>query len=117
VIVTLSSGNLSITQNALNMLEQRARAATIAAPVQRRFDVRRRALDRRFAARGKEPRRPVPHAEQHRLFRELPGRRPDPWRAAQALHVYSEGNFIEATADTCYFQSGETKYASRSSTA
>ena len=27
VIVTLSSGNLSITQNALNILEQRARAA------------------------------------------------------------------------------------------
>ena len=26
------------------------------------------------------------------------------------FNVYSEGNFIEATADTCYFQSGETKY-------
>ena len=26
------------------------------------------------------------------------------------FNVYSEGNFIEATADTCYFQIGETKY-------
>jgi putative proteasome-type protease len=26
------------------------------------------------------------------------------------FHVYSEGNFIEATADTPYFQIGETKY-------
>ena len=26
------------------------------------------------------------------------------------FNVYSEGNFIEATAETCYFQSGETKY-------
>jgi putative proteasome-type protease len=24
--------------------------------------------------------------------------------------VYSEGNFIEATPDTCYFQIGESKY-------
>ncbi len=26
------------------------------------------------------------------------------------FNVYGEGNFIEATAETCYFQSGETKY-------
>jgi putative proteasome-type protease len=26
------------------------------------------------------------------------------------FHVYNEGNFIEATPDTCYFQIGETKY-------
>ena len=26
------------------------------------------------------------------------------------FNVYGEGNFIEATADTCYFQIGETKY-------
>ncbi|HEX6944699.1 MAG TPA: peptidase, partial [Casimicrobiaceae bacterium] len=29
---------------------------------------------------------------------------------ARLFHVYSEGNFIEATPDTCYFQIGETKY-------
>ena len=26
------------------------------------------------------------------------------------FNVYSEGNFIEATPDTCYFQIGESKY-------
>ena len=26
------------------------------------------------------------------------------------FHVYSEGNFIEATPETCYFQIGESKY-------
>jgi putative proteasome-type protease len=26
------------------------------------------------------------------------------------FEVYSEGNFIEATPDTCYFQIGESKY-------
>ncbi|MDQ6618512.1 MAG: peptidase, partial [Pseudomonadota bacterium] len=30
--------------------------------------------------------------------------------APRLFNVYSEGNFIEATADTCYFQTGETKY-------
>src|SRR5512134_499890 len=30
--------------------------------------------------------------------------------APRLFNVYSEGNFIEATAETCYFQSGETKY-------
>ena len=26
------------------------------------------------------------------------------------FHVYGEGNFIEATSETCYFQIGESKY-------
>ena len=30
--------------------------------------------------------------------------------APRLFEVYSEGNFIEATPDTCYFQIGETKY-------
>ena len=29
---------------------------------------------------------------------------------ARLFDVYSEGNFIEATAETCYFQIGESKY-------
>ncbi len=64
----LSSGNLSITQNAINILEQRARAGDSAAqPVERDVDVRRRAPARRRAARGEDARRPLPGAEQHRL--------------------------------------------------
>ena len=51
----------------------------------------------------------VPASEIIHLFRPLrPGQiRGEPPRL---FNVYSEGNFIEATADTCYFQSGETKY-------
>ena len=30
--------------------------------------------------------------------------------APRLFEVYSEGNFIEATPDTCYFQIGESKY-------
>src|SRR5207253_2666961 len=29
---------------------------------------------------------------------------------ARLFEVYGEGNFIEATADTCFFQMGESKY-------
>ena len=56
VIVTLSSGNLSITQNALNMLEQRARGRRQRScnMLERRVDVRRRAAARRRAARGQD---------------------------------------------------------------
>ena len=55
VIVTLSSGNLSITQNALNILEQRARAGDDALNLWNAdVDVRRRAADRRRAARGED---------------------------------------------------------------
>ncbi len=58
VIVTLSSGNLSITQNALNTLQERTRARRrLAQPVKCRIDVRHRAAHRRLAARGEEPRR------------------------------------------------------------
>ena len=59
----------------------------------------------------KTPRRPVPDAEQHRLVArtfivggQIRGEPP------RLFNVYSEGNFIEATPDTCYFQIGETKY-------
>ncbi|TMG80879.1 MAG: peptidase [Betaproteobacteria bacterium] len=74
VIVTLSSGNLSITQNALNVLEQRSRAGDSQLQLWNATSM---------FVRGEPP----------RLF-----------------EVYSEGNFIEATPDTCYFQIGESKY-------
>ena len=50
MIVTLSSGNLSITQNAINMLEQQARGSDEPAETcgTRDVDVRRRAAARRL---------------------------------------------------------------------
>jgi putative proteasome-type protease len=117
VIVTLSSGNLSITQNALNMLEERARRRQLAQPDERRVDVRRRAADRRLAPRGEEPRRPVPDAEQHRssasflVGGQIRGEPP------RLFNVYSEGNFIEATPTRATSRAARRSTASRSSTA
>ncbi len=111
LIVMLSSGNLSITQNAINVLEQRARSVDRTPNiwnVESMFDVAGLLGDAlrdvktrdgpylmqnnidasaNFIVGGQI------HGEPHRLF-----------------DVYSEGNFIEATADTCYFQTGESKY-------
>ena len=60
VIVMLSSGNLSITQNAINIARAaRAHRRRGAQPVERDVDVRRRAPAGRRAARGEDARRPL----------------------------------------------------------
>jgi putative proteasome-type protease len=111
VIVTLSSGNLSITQNALNLLEQRARAGDNALHLTNAtsmFDVARLIGDALREAKSRD----APYLMQNNIDAgasflvggQIRGEPP------RLFNVYSEGNFIEATADTCYFQSGETKY-------
>ena len=112
VIVMLSSGNLSITQNAINILEQRARVTRRRAqPVERDVDVRRRPAARRRAARVQE------RATVRTWRRTTSTRTRTSSSAARSaakcracFDVYSEGNFIEATPETCYFQIGESKY-------
>ena len=111
VVVILSSGNLSITQNAINTLEQRARAGDNAlnlwnAPSM--FDLARLLGD----ALREVKTRDGPYLMQNNIDStanflvggQIRGEPP------RLFNVYSEGNFIEATAETCYFQSGETKY-------
>jgi putative proteasome-type protease len=111
VIVTLSSGNLSITQNALNVMEQRARAGDDEHNIwnaQSMFDVARLLGDSLREVKTRDGPYLVQNnidasgnfliggqirGERHRLF-----------------NVYGEGNFIEASPDTCYFQIGESKY-------
>jgi putative proteasome-type protease len=112
LIVTLSSGNLSLTQNAVNVLEQRARAGDKAGPslwsVQSMFDVATLLGD----ALREVKTRDGPYLMQNNIDSsanfivggQING---EPHRL---FEVYSEGNFIEATADTCYFQIGESKY-------
>jgi putative proteasome-type protease len=111
VIVTLSSGNLSITQNALNILEQRARAGENALSLsnaESMFDVARLIGDALREVKGRD----APYLMQNSIDAsanflvggQIRGEPP------RLFNIYSEGNFIEATADTCYFQSGETKY-------
>jgi putative proteasome-type protease len=111
VIVTLSSGNLSITQNALNALDQRARAGDNSlhlSNAESMFDVARLIGDALREAKTRDgPYLMQSNIDSSASFLVGGQIRGEPPRL---FHVYSEGNFIEATADTCYFQSGETKY-------
>ncbi len=111
VIVTLSSGNLSITQNAINILEQRARAGDNSHHLwnsMSMFDVARLLGD---ALRDVKT-RDGPYLAQNNIDSganflvggQIRGEPP------RLFEVYAEGNFIEATPDTCYFQIGESKY-------
>lgn len=111
VLVMLSSGNLSITQNAINVVEQRARSGDGELHIWNAtsmFDVARVLGDALREVKGRDG----PYMEQHNidasanfiLGGQIQGEVP------RLFEVYSEGNFIEATPDTCYFQIGESKY-------
>ena len=111
VMVTLSSGNLSISQNALNMLEERARASDSSLSLMNAssmFDVARLIGDALREAKSRDApflmQSNIDSSASFLVGGQIRGEPP------RLFNVYSEGNFIEATADTCYFQSGETKY-------
>jgi len=111
VIVMLSSGNLSITQNAINILEQRARSGDHELNLWNAtsmFDVARLLGDVLREVKTRDG----PYLLQNNIDMsanflvggQVRGEVP------RLFDVYSEGNFIEATPDTCYFQIGESKY-------
>jgi putative proteasome-type protease len=111
VIVMLSSGNLSITQNAINTIEQQARAGDGEHHIwnaDSMFDVARLLGDALRDVRERD----APHMAQNNIDASanfiVGGQIHD--EAPRLFEVYSEGNFIEATPDTCYFQIGESKY-------
>ncbi len=111
VVVMLSSGNLSLTQSAVNILELRNREGDAALNVMNvgsLFDVARL-----LGAALREVRvRDAGYLEQNNIDSsanfiiggQIQGENP------RLFHVYGEGNFIEATSETCYFQIGESKY-------
>jgi putative proteasome-type protease len=111
VIVTLSSGNLSITQNALNIFEQKARGGDNQEHLwnaQSLFDVARLLGDSLRDVKNRDgPYLVQNNIDAHANFLIGGQIRGEPPRL---FNVYGEGNFIEATPDTCYFQIGETKY-------
>ncbi len=111
VIVTLSSGNLSITQNALSLLEQRARGGDGGPHLwnaSSMFDVARLIGDVLREVKTRDgPYLQQNNIDSHANFIVGGQVRGEPPRL---FEVYSEGNFIEATPDTCYFQIGESKY-------
>ena len=111
VMVTLSSGNLSITQNALNRLEERAKAGDNSLNLWNAtsmFDVARLIGDSLREAKSRDApflmQSNIDSSASFLVGGQIRGEPP------RLFNVYSEGNFIEATSDTCYFQSGETKY-------
>ena len=111
IIVTLSSGNLSITQNALNTLDQRARSGETQLSLSNAgsmFDIARLVGDALREVKLRDgPYLLQNNIDSHANFIVGGQVRGEPPRL---FEVYSEGNFIEATPDTCYFQIGESKY-------
>ena len=111
IIVTLSSGNLSMTQSALNILDQRARSGDNQQQLWNAtsmFDVARLVGDALREVKTRDgPYLLQNNIDSHANFIVGGQVRGEPPRL---FEVYSEGNFIEATPDTCYFQIGESKY-------
>jgi putative proteasome-type protease len=111
MLVTMSSGNLSITQNALSMLEQRIRAGDDEEHFYNAtsmFDVARMLGDALREVKSRDGAYLMQNNIDSSANFILGGQiRGEPQRL---FHVYTEGNFIEATPDTPYFQIGETKY-------
>ena len=111
VIVTLSAGNLSITQNVVSMLELAARndpqslglwTATSLFEVARLIgDTIREVKDRDDKYLRAEN---VDSSASFIVGGQIKGEKP------RLFHVYSEGNCIESSEDTPYMQIGEIKY-------
>lgn len=109
-IVILSSGNLSITQSATNLLEQRGDNSELANlwNAETMFDVAMRLGDCLREVRDRDGpyllEGNVRAGANFIIGGQVGGERP------RLFMMYDEGNFIEATAETPYFQIGETKY-------
>ena len=111
LLVFLSSGNLSITQSVINLLELQGRSGnsdrTILAATSM-YQVAELVGDALREVR----RRDGPYLKQSKVETyvsfiiggQIRGER------QRLFNVYSEGNFIEATEETPYFQIGESKY-------
>jgi putative proteasome-type protease len=111
VVVVLSSGNLSVTQNAINLLEVHARKGDGTANIWNAtsmFDVAALLGD----ALREVKRRDAPYLVQNNVDASasfiVGGQVKD--ERQRLFMLYQEGNFIEATAETPFFQIGETKY-------
>jgi len=111
VIVTLSAGNLSVTQNALSLLELRVRndpAALGLWNARSLFEVAGLLGDalREVRARDEAYLRAqnIDASASFIVGGQIAGEAP------RLFLVYSEGNFIESSNDTPYVQIGEIKY-------
>jgi len=110
LFATLSAGNLSLTQNALNLLAQRDRdgGAASLASAGSMFDIARMIGDalREIRQRDEAYLRDsgVDPTGSFILGGQVRGEAP------RLFLVYSEGNFIESSPEMPYFQTGESKF-------
>jgi putative proteasome-type protease len=111
VIVVLSSGNLAMTQGVTNILDRHQHAdASIDTiwKVESMYDAAALVGDAlREMARRDGPFLSQANIEAHAnmlVGGQIKGEEP------RLFHIYGQGNFIEATDDTPYFQLGESKY-------
>jgi putative proteasome-type protease len=112
VIVMLAAGNLAITQGVLNLLAEQLVAGEAAAPTlhdcTNMFEAARcvGAALREMHERDGEALRAqgVEFNASFLVGGQIAGEPP------RLFHLYSAGNFIEATPETTYFQIGESKY-------
>ena len=111
VIVSVCSGNLSMAQGTINLLEQRTRAGDNAMTLinaQSMYDIARLVGDAMREVDERDGQYLMQNNIDTNVNFLLGGQiRGEPPRL---FHIYSEGNFIEATPETCYFQIGEIKY-------
>ncbi|MBK6981165.1 MAG: proteasome-type protease [Betaproteobacteria bacterium] len=111
VIVVLSSGNLAITQGVVNLLERHQHAAEGLLTIwnaESMYDAATLVGDSLREMQRKDG-APLAQSNIDAGANLLVGGqiRGEPMRL---FHVYTQGNFIEATDDTPYFQLGESKY-------
>jgi putative proteasome-type protease len=109
VLVLLNSGNLATTQAVVSLLRKRMNSDgmhLMNAPSM--FDCARLTGDTVHevldARGGPEQSGPVDFSCTFVIGGQIAGEAP------RLFMVYPQGNFIEATEDTCYFQIGESKY-------
>jgi len=111
VIVVLSSGNLAMTQGVVNILDRHQRASDGQETIWNVDSMYDAAIIVGDALREMH-RRDAPfltqaNTESHSNILVGGQIKDEPPRL---FHVYAQGNFIEATDDTPYFQLGESKY-------
>ena len=110
VLVLLSAGNLAISQSVTGLLRERVKNAKASVLTARSMSDAARLVG--------DAVRDVHHARRRRRSRNTASSSIPTFiiggqiggEPLRLFHVYSAGNFIETTADTRYFQIGESKY-------
>ncbi len=111
VIVLLSSGNLAITQGVINILDRHQKAPvdeTTIWSVTSMFDVATLAGDALREMQQRDGKMLMQSGIEASANIIVGGQIAGEYE--RLFHIYSQGNFIEASDETPYFQLGEAKY-------